>query len=99
MGRNADPQVDLSEIGRHMAAQMDKKVGHPLNYAIQVLGGNYIEDHREDFDIKSNGQIVFIGGDSTKMGVPDNYEEDDNEDEDEDKITFSMSEGFQGDDE
>jgi len=98
MKRDVDPQVDLSEIGRHMAAQMDEKVGHPRNYAIQVLGMEYIEDHREDFDIKNNGQIVFTGGDSTKMGIPEDYGEDDSEDEDDGKMTFSMSEGPPSDD-
>jgi len=90
-----DYLIDLAEIGRHIASENGEKVGDPREYAIDYLGSRYVARHSKDFDQKDNGVLIFIGGDSTKIGLPDDYDDDSDEQEDDgdSKVTFSMEDG------
>lgn len=87
---------DLEEVSRHMKVNHDSDVAQELTYAIRVLVDSYVNEYQEDFKQKEGGQLVFSGGDSVKL--QDSQTDDGDGDNDDDgKITFSLSEGYSGD--
>lgn len=79
--------IDIEEIGRHLATENGDTVTDFRQYAINYLGSRYVARNSDDFQQKQNGLLVFIGGDESKVGIPDRDGVDDG------KVSFSMSDG------
>jgi hypothetical protein len=53
---------NADEASRHHACSVDDDVSHPHRFLIRKLVQQYIQNHREDFTEKQDGQYVFSGG-------------------------------------
>lgn len=88
-----EPQSsNLKEVFRHVAANSEQDVINLNRYGAATIVNWYTEHYPEDFEEKPNGQIVFLGGDSTKSSATTTQEEIQDQIEDDDgKLTFKMS--------
>lgn len=101
-----DLYANLQEIGRYVEDDADGEIDTPRTAALRIFANDFIEQHREAFEEKGDGQVVYIGNDEEggeddalgDGGTGDTVEQEDEAEDAESSgtgtnMTFSLSDG------
>ena len=76
------------EVARAVSDHHGRDEMGVTEFAVKYFSNLYIEAHREQFDVKQGGDVVYLGGPDAKIEIPEGYDEDDPIDE------FDQEDGY-----